>query len=116
MFDGVVIDDSTVSFLGKENKFWKQKYTFEKGDKVDVLIRPEDIVIKKSSGFINGKVISSTYKGSYYITVVKTKKCDFIVESTNDYNEGDKVYLDWTITSMHLMFKEVSDEVSEESQ
>ena len=116
MFDGVIIDDSTVSFLGKENKFWKQKYTFEKGDKVDVLIRPEDIVIKKSSGFINGKVISSTYKGSYYITVVKTKKCDFIVESTNDYNEGDKVYLDWTITSMHLMFKEVSDEVSEESQ
>ncbi len=121
MFDGIIVDDSTVTFLNKEHKFWKQKYVFQKNDKVDVLIRPEDIVIKKSGGLISGKVISSTYKGSYYITIVKTKKCNFIVESTNDYDEGDKVYLDWTITSMHLMLKEeistkeVSIEISEES-
>ena len=106
MFDGIIVDDSTVSFLDKENKFWKQKYTFQKDDQVDVLIRPEDILIKKSGGLISGKVISSTYKGSYYITIVETEKCNFIVESTNDYDEGDKVHLDWTITSMHLMIKE----------
>lgn len=113
IFDGKVVDDSTVVFLGKENKFWKQKYSFETGDLVDVLIRPEDITIKKNNGFIAGNVISSTYKGSYYITIVKTKKCNFIVESTNDYKDGEKVYLDWTITSMHLMFKEEEKEGTE---
>ncbi len=106
IFSGIIIDDSTVVFLDKKNKFWKQKYSFNEGDEVDVLIRPEDILIKKSGGSISGKVIDSTYKGSYYITVIKTKKCDFIVESTNHYKEGEKVYLDWTITSMHLMIKE----------
>ncbi|MGL5732856.1 MAG: ABC transporter ATP-binding protein [Metamycoplasmataceae bacterium] len=111
MFDGKIVDDSTVSFLGKEYKFWKQKYSFEPGVLVDVLIRPEDIIIKKSNGFISGSVLSSTYKGSYYITVVKTRKGNFIVESTNDYDDGEKVYLDWTITSMHLMLKEEETEV-----
>ncbi|MGL5204625.1 MAG: ABC transporter ATP-binding protein [Metamycoplasmataceae bacterium] len=106
MFDGKIVDDSSVSFLGKEYKFWKQKYSFEPDTLVDVLIRPEDIIIKKSSGFISGNVLSSTYKGSYYVTVVKTRKGNFIVESTNDYDDGEKVYLDWTITSMHLMLKE----------
>ena len=106
IFEGEIIDDSTVLFLGNKNKFWKQKYSFDIGSEVDVLIRPEDILIKKSGGIISGKVINSTYKGSYYITIVKTKKCDFIVESTNDYKEGEKIYLDWTITSMHLMLKE----------
>jgi spermidine/putrescine transport system ATP-binding protein len=122
MFDGLVIDDTTVSFLEKENKFWKQKYTFSKGEKVDVLIRPEDILIKKSTGIISGKVVSSTYKGSYYITIVKTPKADFIVESTNNHEAGEKVFLDWTTTSMHLMLKEemtnqeVEDELSKESE
>ncbi|MGL5205386.1 MAG: ABC transporter ATP-binding protein [Metamycoplasmataceae bacterium] len=106
MFDGKIIDDSTVLFLGEEYKFWKQKYSFEPEVLVDVLIRPEDIIIKKSNGFISGNVLSSTYKGSYYITVIETKKGNFIVESTNDYDDGEKVYLDWTITSMHLMLKE----------
>lgn len=106
IFDGTVIDDSTVLFLGKKNKFWKQKYSFEIGNSVDVLIRPEDIIIKKNDGIISGIVASSTYKGSYYITIIRTKKCDFIVESTSNHEEGDKIFLDWTITSMHLMLHE----------
>ncbi|MDK2819878.1 MAG: ABC transporter ATP-binding protein [Mycoplasmataceae bacterium] len=106
IFEGEIIDDSTVMFLGKKNKFWKQKYSFEKGEKVDVLIRPEDIQIRKNDGITSGKVISSSYKGSYYLTIVKNKKSEFIVESTNDYKEGEKVYLDWTITAMHLMLQE----------
>lgn len=106
IFKGEIIDDSTVLFLGKKNKFWKQKYSFEKGDQVDVLIRPEDIQIRKNDGITSGKVVSSSYKGSYYLTIVKNKKSEFIVESTNDYKEGEKVYLDWTITAMHLMLQE----------
>lgn len=103
IFEGTVIDESTVIFLGKKSKFWKQKYNFDIGANVDVLIRPEDILIKKNDGVIKGIVVSSSYKGSYYITIIRTKKCDFVVESTSNHEEGDKVYLDWTITSMHLM-------------
>ncbi len=106
IFEGTIINSSTVLFLGKKNKFWKQKYSFEIGTKIDVLIRPEDILIKKNDGIVSGKIISSTYKGSYYITVIKTSKAKFAVESTNFHEEGEKVFLDWTVTSMHLMLHE----------
>lgn len=107
IFEGLIIDseEEIVEIMGKKMKYWS-KYKFEKNDSLDVLIRPEDIQIKKSSGHIKGKVISIAYKGSYYMIEVKTNNNVILVESSSEFEVGNKVYLDWNITSMHLMSKE----------
>lgn len=102
IFEGEILPRQKISLFNKKLKYWS-KYNFKDGQKVDVLIRPEDIQIKKQDGVVSGKVISSIYEGSYFIIKVKTKYGVFLVETTNDYEIGDKVRLDWTVTSMHLM-------------
>lgn len=104
IFEGEILDKEKVLLLNKKLKYWK-KYNFEKGQKVDILIRPEDILIKKNNGIIYGEVVSIVYKGSYYMIKVSTMQGIILVEATNEYEIGDKFYLDWTITSMHLMKK-----------
>ncbi|MBR3832136.1 MAG: ABC transporter ATP-binding protein, partial [Mycoplasmataceae bacterium] len=57
IFEGQIINESKMIFLNKKLKYWS-KYKFEPNKIVDVLIRPEDIQIKRSDGIIRGKVIS----------------------------------------------------------
>lgn len=102
IFKAQIINHEKMIFLNKKIKYWR-KYDFENDQKVDVLIRPEDILIKKSDGIIKGKIVSTSYKGSYYMIIVNTKEGNFLVEATSEHEVGEKVWLDWTITSMHLM-------------
>lgn len=107
IFQGKIINDQeqSISILGTEMKYWN-KYKFENNQIVDVLIRPEDIQLKKTAGKIKGKVESVVYEGSYYMINVKTNKSYFLVESSSEYEVNQIVYLDWTTTAMHLMEQE----------
>ena len=107
IFEGEILDseDEILTILGKKLKYWT-KYKFEDNQKVDVLIRPEDIQVKKSKGAIKGKVESIVYKGSYFMIDVRCGEYLIHVESSTEFEVGDRVYLDWTITSMHLMEQE----------
>ena len=105
IFEGQIINESKMIFLNKKLKYWS-KYKFEPNKIVDVLIRPEDIQIKRSDGIIRGKVISIVYKGSYYMIEVKYKDHTILIESSNEFEVGETIYLDWNITSMHLMEQE----------
>ena len=105
IFEGQIINESKMIFLNKKLKYWS-KYKFEPNKIVDVLIRPEDIQIKRSDGIIRGKVISIVYKGSYYMIEVKYKDHIILIESSNEFEVGETIYLDWNITSMHLMEQE----------
>ena len=105
IFEGQIINESKMIFLNKKLKYWS-KYKFEPNKIVDVLIRPEDIQIKRSDGIIKGKVLSIVYKGSYYMIEVKYKNHIILIESSNEFETGETIYLDWNITSMHLMEQE----------
>ncbi|WP_406602596.1 ABC transporter ATP-binding protein [Metamycoplasma sualvi] len=107
ILEGEIIDqeEEIILLLGKKMKYWT-KYKFNNNELVDVLIRPEDIVIKKSSGLIKGQVETITYEGSYYLITIKTKNKTFLAESSSEYEIGEKVYISWTVTAMHLMEKE----------
>ncbi|MBR2055705.1 MAG: ABC transporter ATP-binding protein [Mycoplasmataceae bacterium] len=105
IFEGKIINDSKMILLDKKLKYWS-KYKFDPNKIVDVLIRPEDIQIKRSDGIIRGKVISIVYKGSYYMIEVKYKDHIILIESSNEFEVGETIYLDWNITSMHLMEQE----------
>lgn len=105
IFEGKIINDSKMILLDKKLKYWS-KYKFDSNKIVDVLIRPEDIQIKRSDGIIKGKVLSIVYKGSYYMIEVKYKNHIILIESSNEFETGETIYLDWNITSMHLMEQE----------
>lgn len=73
LFEGVMKEDYLVSFGEKDYEC--VDYGFKPNEPVDVIIRPEDIEIKKrNEGKLNGQVISVLFKGVHYEVIVETKK------------------------------------------
>ena len=71
--DGIMKKDYLVNF-DKED-FKCVDYDFKPNEPVDVIIRPEDIEIKKKNmGKMNGQVISVLFKGVHYEVIVETKR------------------------------------------
>lgn len=116
IFQAKIINDQKMLFLDKEINYWTEKYHFANDQEVDVLIRPEDIEIKKTGGLIEGTVTSVTYEGSYYMMKIETASGSFWVESTNEFQVNEKVFLDWETDAMHLMMQEITSEEKTEKQ
>lgn len=104
LLNGVFLGNKKVRILDQEIKTIHSE--FADNEEVDGLIRPEDIQISKTKGHFSGEIIKSVYKGSYYFIDVQTFKKVFHVETTENYQIGEKVKLDWDIDSLHLMKKD----------
>ena len=73
IMDGIMKKDYLVNFDDKN--FECVDYDFKENEPVDVVIRPEDIEIKKKGrGKMNGQVISVMFKGVHYEVIVETKR------------------------------------------
>ena len=73
IIDGIMKQDYLVNFDDKD--FECVDYDFKDNEPVDVVIRPEDIQIKKKGrGQMNGQVISVLFKGVHYEVIVETKR------------------------------------------
>lgn len=112
IFNSRYLGDNKVSLLGMEFKTIHSDEEFEKNKEVDALIRPEDIDIMLDSPSkkekIKGYVTDISYRGSYYYLKVETETLNtFYVETIKKFNINDKVYLSWTIDSIHLMNKDL---------
>ncbi|UUM20063.1 MULTISPECIES: ABC transporter ATP-binding protein [unclassified Mycoplasma] len=111
VFDANFVDEDKVSVLGKVFKTIHKKRDFKEEQTLDALIRPEDINItletKNPKDKIIGKISHITYRGSYYYITVETKEKNKIyVETADKFEQGQTVYLSWTIDSIHLMKKD----------
>ena len=73
IMDGIMKEDYLVNF--DDHDFECVDQGFKKDEPVDVVIRPEDIQIKKKyRGKMNGQVISVLFKGVHYEVIVETKR------------------------------------------
>jgi len=73
IIDGTMKEDYLVNF--DDHDFECVDFGFKTNEKVDVVIRPEDIKIKeRGKGKLNGQVISVLFKGVHYETLIETKK------------------------------------------
>ncbi|MGZ9414582.1 ABC transporter ATP-binding protein [Mycoplasma sp. 5370] len=80
---------------------------FAKDEKLDGLIRPEDIVLsRKVRSHYFGVVEKSTYKGSYYFINVKVGNKIIQAETIENFEIGENVYVHWTKEALHLMKKD----------
>jgi spermidine/putrescine transport system ATP-binding protein len=98
--------DEDMNLIIDDKKF---KYTdgdFEPLEKVDVIIRPEDVEIcYPSKARFTGVVDSVVFKGVYYETNVVTQYREFTVQTTKYYPQGKNVGITFEVENIHVMEK-----------
>lgn len=110
ILEGVMNEDKLVTFL--DNKFICVDKGFKKDEKVDVVIRPEDIeLLKPSNNYVTGIVESVTFKGVHYEMIVKVRKSKLMVQSTLAKKINSEVGIRIDPDNIHIMEKVISDEV-----
>lgn len=106
ILSGQMKKDFTLNFLN--TTFECVDKGFDKNEQVDIVIRPEDIKvypIDHEKGQLEGKVISSCFKGTFFQMEIETKGYQFTVQSTNEAKEGTEVKLYFSPNSIHVMKK-----------
>lgn len=72
IIDGVMLDDYRVMF--EDKIFDCVDFGFDKNEKIDVVIRPEDLdIVPRKDGKLKGIVRSVLFKGVHYETIIETK-------------------------------------------
>lgn len=104
IIDGIIHEDFSVSFSGKD--FVCVDKGFNKDEKVDVVIRPEDIeLVGVEDGMLVGKVESVVFKGVHYEMTVKVEGYKYLIQSTMLKEVGDNVGLKIIPENIHIMEK-----------
>ena len=84
---------------------------FAKDELVDVVIRPEDLVIvKEEDGYLKGMVISIIFKGAFYEIKVHADDYDWIVQSVNPAQIGAVVGMTILPDNIQIMHKPNSED------
>ena len=106
IFSGTYLGDKKVRFI---NHTFDCLDVFEKNEKVDVVVRPEDVsLVDSGKGQVGGKVISSIFKGVHYEMVVLIGKTEVVAQDTLERKVGEKVDISLKPDDIHIMAKEFS--------
>lgn len=98
---GTMIKDYLVEFEGLE--FECVDVGFEVNEKIEVVLRPEDIELKPANGGINGLVTDITFKGVHYEIIVDVNGREYIIHSTDAQTVGNHVSLIFEKEDIHVM-------------
>lgn len=84
---------------------------FAKDEPVDVVIRPEDLVIvKEDEGYLKGTVVSIIFKGAVYEIKVRVGEYEWIVQSVNPAQVGTVVGMTILPDNIQIMHKPHSED------
>ena len=102
--DGVMLDDYKAKFSG--HTFECLDSGFEKGEKVDIVVRPEDVdVVKPEDGMLQGIVTSVTFKGVHYEIIVDIGGFKWMIQTTDFVGIDEKIGLYIEPDAIHVMKK-----------
>ena len=105
LLTGVMLEDELVMMAGKE--FPCVDEGFAKNEVVDVVVRPEDImVVGTDVGMLEGVVESVLFKGVHYEMMVATGETRWKVHSTTMQPVGSRVGLSIVPFNIHIMRRE----------
>lgn len=92
ILDGVMPEDKKVVFAGAE--FECVDTGFAPGEEVDVVIRPEDWVIKREgNGILSGEITGCMFRGVHYEMSCMAGGYELILHNTVEYKPGRKIGL-----------------------
>lgn len=104
IFTGTMLEDYLVEFFDKQFKCVDKG--FATNEKVDVVIRPEDIkLIEAEQAKLEGTVLSVTFKGVHYEMLIESSGMEWMVHSTTMEPAGTRVGLDFGPNDIHIMKK-----------
>lgn len=111
---GIMHQNYIVEFAG--NNFDCVDSGFGEMEPVDVVIRPEDILLTEASdNVLNGVVESVTFKGVHYEIIINAYSDVWMVHSTKAAKAGDIVGLSFNQEDIHIMKKSEMPKISRHS-
>lgn len=104
IIDGIMLEDKLVEILGY--KFECVDVGFGRNRPVDVVVRPEDVILgKEGEGILDGVVTSLIFKGVHYEMDVQAGGYEWLVHSTLCYPVGTKVSISVIPFNIQIMNK-----------
>ncbi len=102
--DGVMNEDYVVTFAG--HTFRCLDSGFEKNEKIDVVVRPEDVdIVSPEAGMVCGEVTSVTFRGVHFEIIVDVSGFKWMIQTTDEHREGARVGLFIEPDAIHIMKK-----------
>lgn len=102
--DGVMRKDFLVEIGGKS--FACLDKGFAPGEKVDVVVRPEDIdIVPLEKSMLTGTVTSVTFMGIFYEIIVDIDNFKWMIQTTDKQDVGDVISLYIEPDAFHVMKK-----------
>lgn len=102
--DGIMLEDFKARFSG--HTFDCVDKGFAKNQKVDVVIRPEDVdVVSPDKGMLQGLVTSVTFKGVHWEIIVDIGGFKWMIQTTDFVAEGEHIGLFIEPEAIHIMNK-----------
>ena len=106
IYSGTYMGNKKVRFL---NKTFDCVDEFEKNEKVDIVIRPEDVVLcKEGEGMVNGKIVSKVFKGVHYEYTMMVGRSELIIQDTRDFSTNVVMGASIEPDLIHIMKKELT--------
>ncbi len=112
--DGIMHADFDVEFCGARLECVDKG--FAEGEEVDVVVRPEDVlVVPEYVSKFSGTVVSTTFKGVHYEMIVNIpdQDEDWLIQSTIPQKEGDVIGMTVAPENIHIMKKYTGDYASD---
>ena len=104
IFKGIMTGHMKVRFCGGE--FMGMDDVAE-GTLVDVVVRPEDVIITKpEDGVVEGEVVSVIFKGMHYEVTVESGKYEMVIRTTKCYSVGERIGMKLEPDGIHIMLAE----------
>ena len=111
IYVGAMYGEKKVRFIGK---VWDCVDDFPLHEKVDVVVRPEDVKITSiEDGVAVGKITNCIFKGIHYQYTIMVGKNEVIVQSTSSYPLHQEVGLKIKPNLIHIMKRPISANVFE---
>ena len=105
ILSGVMLEYNLVEMLGTQ--FQCVDEGFGKNEPVDVVVRPEDVmIVGEDVGMLTGTVESVLFKGVHYEMIIDTGSMKWKVHSTGMQPVGSRVGLTIVPFNIHIMRKE----------
>ena len=105
IISGIMLEDGLVKFAGTE--FQCVDEGFGANEPVDVVIRPEDImIVGEDVGMLTGEVESVLFKGVHYEMMVASGEMRWKIHSTTMQPVGTRVGMTIVPFNIHIMHKE----------
>ena len=113
IYVGTMIDRFKVRFLGAT---WDCIDDFEINQKVDVVVRPEDVMIRKHEECkVKATIVEKVFKGIHYQFTAMIGNSEVLIQSTIDHNVGEVIGISIDKDLIQIMKREYDANIYEDA-